>query len=150
MKMKKFITVLMTAALTVSSMSMLVSASDTQESMSEGFKAILNEEGKFVMNSIKPSSDMELDVIFYGNEAFREEYSEFFFDYFSEDFTSCTITYSPDSESSEIEEHVVDIVYEYDADIKAEVDTIIESLPETASGDPYYFSVEDMELINWW
>ena len=150
MKMRKFITVLVTAALTVSSMSMLVSASDTQESMSEGFKAILNDEGKFVMNSIKPSSDMELDVIFYGNEAFREDYSEFFFDYFSEDFTSCTITYSPDSESSEIEEHVVDIVYEYDADIKAEVDTIIESLPETASGDTYYFSVEDMELINWW
>lgn len=48
---------------------------------------------------------MDLDVIFYGNEEFRADYSEFFFDYFNDDFTSCTITYSPDSAPSEIEEH---------------------------------------------
>ena len=130
----------MTLTLIFSSMSTLVLAGDALESMSDGFKSILNDEGKFVMNSIKPSSDMDLDVIFYGNEEFRTEYSQFFFDYFSDDYTTCTITYTPDPESNETEERVVvEIVYEYDENIKTDVDEIIKKLPEKANGDTYYF-----------
>lgn len=126
-----------------------VSAFAGGEAMSDEFKAILNEDGKFVMNSIKPSSLEEAYWYFNETEYMWENYEGFTFEDFSEDFTSCTI-YKWDLEQRELlEEHTVDIVYNYDQSVKTMVDSIVSKLPKGEERG-YYYSVKDMELLSWW
>ena len=48
------------------------------------------------------------------------------------------------------ETHRVEIVYNYDEDMKVQMDDILDNLPEGENGDIYFYAVKDMELINWW
>ena len=127
-----------------------VSAFASGEVMSDEFKAYLNEDGKFVMNSIKPSSLDEAYWYFNETEYMWDNYPDLRFDDFSDDYSSCTIYYKWDwSQEKAQEEHVVEIVYNYEESVKAMVDSIVSSLPKGEEFG-YYFSVKDMELLSWW
>ena len=121
------------------------------ETMSAEFKAILNEDGKFVMNTVKPSSMDEAYWFFNETEYMWDNYPDLRFDNFSDDFESCTIYYkwNWDTDSAQ-EEHKVDIVYNYDESVKTMVDGIVKNLPKGDEEFGYYFSVKDMELLSWW
>ena len=116
-----------------------------EESMSEEFKSILNENGEFEMYSVVPKSEDDIMSFFWDSEKMRDEYPKYDFSEFSEDFKSCVITDMFTEES-----HRVDIKYIYDEAVIPIVDDIIKSLPEGEDGRGYYFSVKDMELFNWW
>ncbi|MBQ2980549.1 MAG: hypothetical protein IJD58_00315 [Lachnospiraceae bacterium] len=122
-----------------------------EEIMSDEFKAILNENGKFVMNTVKPSSMDEAYWFFNETEFMCDNYPDLRFDNFSDDFESCTIYYkwNWDTNSAQ-EEHKVDIVYNYDKSVKTMVDGIVKNLPKGDEEFGYYFSVKDMELLSWW
>lgn len=122
-----------------------------EDSMSEEFKLILNEDGKFEMYSVVPESEDDVLNFFMESEKMWDEYPDLSFDEFSEDYMSCVIT------NWEIDEsHRVDIEYIYNKDTIAVVDEIIKKIPlgeydeEFDQYDPYLFEVKDMELINYW
>ena len=58
------------------------------ETMSDEFKEILNEDGKFEMYSIVPESEEDVIQLFWENEDMYEKYPDLWFDEFSEDFKS--------------------------------------------------------------
>ncbi len=128
------------------------------EAMSDEFKAILNDNGKFVMNSVVPKSENDIIKLFLENEDMWEKYQKNGFEFydFAEDYKSCTIGYNYNFDLGEYEEeHIVDIEYIYDENVKKIVDDIIKILPKGEYSDewgqePYYYSVKDMELVNYW
>jgi len=112
------------------------------KNMSEDFKKKLNKDGKFVINSVKPTSEEQwgstFEVLFMGNN--QGTYA----DYVAEDFSSCELTLRDSNGIPET--HKVEIVYNYDEAIKKEADQIMKNFPE----DREYFMVKDMELVNYW
>ena len=148
---RRMISYFLVLILVVSMMPMTALAAGTGTTMSEEFKAILNEDGKFVMKSVIPTSEEEAYWFFCEMEHMWEQYPDFRFDLFSEDFKSCTIYYKYDwSTGIAQESHVVDIVYEYDSDIKTMIDDMVSEFPDGGEEGGYYFSVKDMELLSWW
>lgn len=89
--MRRMISCFLVLILVVSMMPMTALAAKTGTGMSEEFKAILNEDGKFVMKSVIPTSEDEAYWLFCEMEHMWEQYPDFRFDLFSEDFKSCTI-----------------------------------------------------------
>ena len=125
--------------------------------MSDEFKAILNKDGKFEMNSIIPENEDDIVSFFWENPVMWEKYEDFSWSNFSDDFTVCDISYKYNSDLSLYEEtHRVEIVYNYDEKVKNVMDKLIAKLPEwevdegTGDFDPYYFYIRDLELINYW
>lgn len=123
---------------------LLLSPSVNAETMSTEFKSYLNEEGKFVVNSIKPTNEEEFWSIF---ETLYYDADEGQFLIIAEnpnsDYTSATVKYHPYTDKEE--SHTVSLVYKYDKDIKTIVDEYIKKIPE----DKEYFDVTDMEVINY-
>ena len=147
---RRFFSCILVLMLVVSMIPMTAFA-ETDTAMSEEFKSILNEDGKFVMKSVVPASEDEAYWFFNEMEHMWDKYPDFRFDLFSEDFKSCTIYYKYDwATDTSQESHVVDIVYEYDSDIKTMVDGMISEFPDGGEEGGYYFAVNDMELLSWW
>lgn len=119
--------------------------------MSDEFKAILNKDGKFVMNSVVPKDEWDAIEFFCESEAMYEKYEGFYWSNFSDDFTECDISYNYNDELYMYEEtHRVEIVYNYDEDVEAEMNDIMNNLPEPEESSIYFYAVKDMELVNWW
>ncbi len=122
-----------------------------EDTMSEEFKANLNEDGKFEMHSIVPKSEEDMIQLFWENEDMWINYPDLWFDEFSEDYKSCVLTDYALEES-----HEVEIEYIYDEEMVDAVADIIDLIPvgeyneELDQYDPYPFEVKDMELINYW
>lgn len=122
-----------------------------EDTMSDEFKANLNEDGKFEMHSIVPKSEEDMIQLFWENETMSEKYPDLWFDEFSEDYKSCVLTDYALEES-----HEVEIEYIYDEEMVDAVADIIDLIPkgeydeELDQYDPYPFEVKDMELINYW
>lgn len=122
-----------------------------EETMSDEFKAILNENGEFEMYSVVPESESDIMNYFWENEIMYDKYPDLWFDEFSEDYKSCVLTNEKLEES-----HRVNIKYIYDEDTITVVDEIIKKIPkgdyneEDDSYDSYLFEVKDMELVNYW
>ncbi len=151
--MRKVRTKLLSYVLVVLMIVSLVPASvfAEEETMSDGFKAILNENGEFEMHSVVPESENEVMSFFWDNEKMWDEYPDYDFSEFSEDYKSCVITNMESEES-----HKVNIKYIYDEETITVVDEIIKKIPkgdyneEDDSYDSYLFEVKDMELVNYW
>ncbi|MGN0329526.1 MAG: hypothetical protein ACI4D4_11185 [Lachnospira sp.] len=121
------------------------------ENMSEEFKSILNKDGKFVMNAVKPESEDEAYWLFNETEYMNETYPDFSFDSFSNDYQTCEISYKYDYTTQTVQEkHVVEIIYNYDKTVKSMVDGMVSKFPAGEEFDGYYFAVKDMELLSWW
>ena len=156
---RKLLAYVLVALMVVSLMPMTAFATEggVGTVMSAEFKAILNEDGKFEMKSVVPEDEMDAISYFCENYAMWEKYEGFAFSNFNEDFSACDISYGYNLDTGEYEEtHRVEIVYSYDESVKAVMDKLIAKLPEweedeeTGVSDPYYFSIKDLELINYW
>jgi len=103
---------------------------------SENFKSYLNEDGKILINGIKPETEEEFQILF---DLLIREKDEMEGRYPSEDFSSCDFTVDGET-------HTIGVVYNYDNSIKLKLQDLVKNFPE----DIKYFQVKDMELINYW
>ena len=123
---------------------------------SDEFKTILNENGEVVINQYEPKPEEYTDIMF---EALSEKYGymeeglSFKFYQESHDRVNSTVCASLlDPETNKVlESHIVKIVYNYDKDIKDEIDKMVAEFPEPEEGAMSYdFKISDMEMINYW
>ena len=115
-----------------------------EEEMSDEFKAILNDKGQYVINTVVPTTDFEVSMYLFEYVLLMSDETVWIEDvtYDPEDST-CVVELS----TEEIfERHIVEIVFNYDEDVKADLDALVESLPD----EEVFFEVRDLELINYW
>lgn len=111
--------------------------------ISPEFQKILNEDGKFVVNSVQPKNEFEAGTILFEYSLIDKGFTDFdinVFDGCNETYTSCEITYKGE------ETHVVEIVYNYDRAVKSMIDEYISRIPANKTE----FEVRDLEIINFW
>jgi len=106
------------------------------------FESYLDEEGRFVVNAIKPTSMKELWNIFEILYMPSEGEPTLMLEDANDDFSSAKITYHPYQDDEKT--YDVSLVYKYDANIKTMIDTYMEKIPDEKT----YFAVTDMEVIN--
>ncbi len=109
------------------------------ETMSAEFKQLLNEDGKLVLNSVKPDSKDDLDYILLHELYYEKGYS---YDRISDDLSSTDLTIY--TESGNEETHTVGIVYHYDESVKEQLKGLAESLPKEKD-----FILEDLALVKY-
>lgn len=130
---------------------------------SDEFKKILNSNNELSVNIYKPAQD---DALFYFMEILNSTYGRYdlegnmregnYFEFYEEtyDYNDGSIYVSLMNEDQKaLETHKVKFDFNYNQSIKDEVDKIIDSMPEnTDMGgwiEPYYYTVTDLELINY-
>ncbi len=118
---------------------------------------ILNEKGQLVVNSIPPKDYDEAialigDYTFYNKDASpkydAEKYGEgsIEMDTCNENYTKCKLVVREYMSPDIIFEKEVEIVYNYDENIKKQLEELIKNFPK----DIENFEVSDLELINYW
>jgi len=137
--MKKTIKLFMMFITVIIILPTTVSAND----MSEEFKKLVNDKKQMIVNSIKPTTDEELYMLIDEYALYNQGYGDFYVDPSgcNTSYTLCGLEYLPTGEY-----HNIEIVYKYDKDIKEVIDNYINLIPE----DLEYFSVNDMEVVNFW
>lgn len=123
---------------------------------SDEFKSILNENNEIVVNMYEPRPDEYTDILF---EMLGEKYewieegTPFKFYKGSHDREESTVCVSmlELGTGKVLESHVIKMVYNYDKDIKDEIDKMVAKFPEPEEGAMSYdFKISDMEMINYW
>lgn len=111
--------------------------------MTDDFKKPLTN-GKIVFNYAKPSDVGEATWLI--SEDFCIANPDFYFDPegFKDDFTKLELGIYYGTAKEEF--HVVDVVWNYDADVLQVAQGFIEKFPE----DRPWFNVSDLELVNYW
>jgi len=111
--------------------------------MTDAFKKPLTN-GKIVFNYAKPSAMGEATWLI--SEDFCIANPDFYFDPegFKDDFTKLELGIYYGTAKEEF--HVVDVVWDYDADVLKVAQGFIEKFPE----DRPWFNVSDLELVNYW
>lgn len=132
MKMKKILFLMMMLLLALSIMMVLPNKVFANE-MSDEYKKLLNEDGKLVIDSIKPSNEDEFISVF-ELLVLKDGMS---YSNIANDFSSCDLTFNNET-------HTVEIAYNYDKNIKSKLNGLVKNFPS----DINYFKVQDMELIN--
>lgn len=110
---------------------------------SEEFKKELNEDGKLVFNSVKPSNEQEMYFLFDLLFRLNNEEKGYEFGNPSEDFSSMDLTINSGKVNQET--HKVEVVYNYDKTVKQKLQSFVNNFPK----DIEYFHVKDLELINY-
>lgn len=118
------------------------------EAMSTEFKSLLTEDGKLIVRGVKPEESLDLEFLFeflfLTDENGKYTNTGYGWNNFSDDMNTVDFTINM-GEANE-ETHTVDIEYIYDKDIKVMVDGYLSKIPD----DLEYFTVGDMEVINFW
>ncbi len=116
---------------------------------SDKFQSFLDEDGKFALNYYQPEEGETLDPLF---ESLGMIDPELYFYTSTLDETDHSVYVSLcNPESGEIlETHKVHFSFQYNPAIREIVKGIIENIPDNPLGMGYYFTVKDMELINYW
>lgn len=109
--------------------------------MSDDFKNVLTD-GKFVINSVKPTTEDEWWMLFEVLYMSLQE-DAWFHSYDEEDLSAMDLTII-DSKGYP-ETHRVEVVFNYDENIKKIADELIKKIPEREQ-----FEVKDLELVNYW
>lgn len=127
--------------------------------MSEEFRSILNDEGKFVVNRYEPTGEEDLFYLYdalmmhFWDEDEGQSFTVYDATYDMEQKTMYFSMLDPDT-GAILETHNVPLTFVYDPALKAEVDKLIDDLPdkvETPDGvEMHYFAVNDLELVNYW
>lgn len=114
-----------------------------EEEMTDDFKAALTD-GKLVLEYAKTAMDEE--SLFLLSEDFWYEHPDFYLDTetFNEDFTTVELVLNWGTAKEEV--HVVDVVWDYDAEVLESAQSFVEKFPE----DRPWFTVNDLELVNYW
>lgn len=109
--------------------------------MSDAFRAILNEDGKFVIPSVEPKTEEE--ILMYVNEYVWQQYNK-------KGISTNYTTYDPVKKTCDVtyngETHNVEILFKYDEERNKEAQKLIANFPEEMGT----FYVRDMELIHYW
>lgn len=118
------------------------------EAMSTEFKSLLTEDGKLIVRGVKPEESLDLEFLFeflfLTDENGKYINTGYGWNNFSDDMNTVDFTINM-GEANE-ETHTVGIEYIYDKDIKVMVDGYLSKIPD----DLEYFTVRDMEVINFW
>lgn len=113
------------------------------ENMSDEFKSLLDAEGNLVMNAVEPTNDEEWYLTYELTYYTKYLDMQLQFSNVSADYSSCDLTIHANEINKET--HTVNIVYNYDSEVKGSVKTFAENFPSDKE-----FSVSDLELINYW
>ena len=100
-----------------------------------------------MLKSIPPTNESEAMILI--EENIMMKYPDFSIDStsYNKDYTSCKILYKVSQSTGKAqEEHVVNIKYQYDENVKKSIDTYVAKLPVTGQN----FQVKDMEIVNFW
>lgn len=125
---------------------LLIPSNVRAEEMSDEFKSYLNKDGKLVLNSVRVKSGLEFVFEYQFSMDKNGEYLDNGICYdVAEDMNSVDFTIHCREEDKK-ETHNVEIVYNYDEKLKAEVDGYINKIPQ----DLKYFEIEDLEVVNYW
>ena len=123
---------------------------------SDEFKSILNENNEIVINMYEPKPEEYTDIMF---DALGEKYewieegTPFKFYQGSHDRKNSTVCVSmlELGTGKVLESHVVKMVFNYNKDIKEEIDKMVAAFPQPEEGAySYDFKISDMELVNYW
>ncbi len=132
---------------------------DIVEEPSEDIKAHLNDKGEFVAKRYAPETEEDIFFMcewlyFYFYEALEDESIWFITEAYNMEESYIYAEVSDKATGNVLYTFKMPIVFEYDETVKPQIDAIIESLPkgeETPEGFiPHQFSVNDLELINYW
>ncbi len=130
-----------------------------------GFYYVRDKEVSDAFAALFPALTMKLDCVKPANaedgiafmvaDAFNMEHYPTFDlnpETFSEDFSTCVVTYM--SDTAKEEKHTIAVSWADNNAVKQQVDAILENLPkgEDMGGwyAPYIYKVNDLELINYW
>ncbi len=129
------------------------------EEMSEEFASILNDEGAFVCNRYEPTDEedqfylYDALMMYFWDEEEGQSFTVYDATYDAEEKTMYFSMLDPET-GAILETHNVPLTFVYDSALKAQVDKLIADLPEGVEVggwvEPYYFAVNDLELINYW
>lgn len=129
------------------------------EQMSEEFRSILNDEGVFVFNRYEPTDEEDMFYLYdtlmmqFYDEEEGQRFTAYDATYDAEEKTMYFSMLDPET-GVILETHNIPLAFIYDPAIKADVDKLIEDLPEGEDMggwiEPYYFAVNDLELVNYW
>lgn len=137
---KRIISIMLSIMMLILSVPMTSFAAEKEE-MSDAFKAILNEDGKFVIPSVEPTTEEE--ILMYVSQYV-------WWVYHKKGISANYATYDPVKKTCDVtlkgETHNVEILFDYDKEVKKEAQKVIDSFPEEVG--PFY--VKDMELIHYW
>lgn len=113
--------------------------------MSDEFRSLLNEEGKYVINMYKPTDPLDLDLYFDTNYYYNKEKNPLgiCFRNLSEDMTNFDLIINCDEDNAE--KHNVPIVWNYD---QIEYEKVQNYLNSTLK-DKAMFKVQDMEIVSY-
>ncbi len=115
-----------------------------EKEMTDAFSKVLTD-GKIVFKYAKPTAYDEAAWLI--AEEFNTLYPDFYLDPaegFNDDFSKLELGMHWDTAKEEF--HVVDVVWDYDADVLQTAQSFIEKFPE----DRPWFNVSDLELVNYW
>lgn len=138
--------VLLVIVMIMSAVPTTIFANAQSEKMSKEFSEILTN-GKLIFNFAKPTS-IDDEMVWIAAENFVLNNDGFLLnpDTFTEDFSKVELTMFPFSENKET--HIVDVVWNYDADILEASKSILKNFPDEWAT---YISLElsDLEFINY-
>lgn len=139
---KRILSILLVAMMLVTLLPMTAFA--TEEEMSDEFKAILNEEGQYVVNTIVPTTEFEKGMYLFEYVLLMTDETVWVDDFtYDEETSTCDVTLVGEFVD---ETHNVEIVFNYDENVKNDIDALVTTFPEEET----FFHVKDMELINYW
>lgn len=129
---------------------------------SDAFKKNLDADGNFIVKRYHPSLDNDYDAMFIDFDAMFSEYGTdsdtyYMFRNYNKDNDSAIVArvvqnYTDIKGSRTVEYHEVNLKFVYDAEIKQEIDKMIEGLPQSESPEEehYWYVASDVELVNYW
>ncbi len=118
------------------------------EEMSPEFKALLNEDGKYVIHAVKPQTEDDVIEMIYNGVVALSKYKVAAQNYDAETQTADIIRL--DEMGAPVETHNIEVVFQYEDGIYTEAQAIMNAIPSRDDEKPYFFAVSDMELINYW
>lgn len=142
---KKVCSVLLVFVMLLSIIPTTVFAIAESSKMSEEFSKVLTD-GKLVLNYAKPTSmDDEMVWIVADDFYFRNPNFMFNPDTFTEDFSKVELTMY----AEETEKHIVDVVWNYDAEVLDGAEELVANFPDEWSSY-IWLELSDLELVNYW
>ena len=114
--------------------------------MSDEFKSYLNSDGKLVLNAAPPKDDFELDMIMEQSFNNYDENGNWLGYGWESQPDLKSVKFKINCHTDNPEEHIVEVIFNYDKDIKTMVDGYLSKIPAGKNE----FEVRDLEFINFW
>ncbi|MGN0375420.1 MAG: hypothetical protein ACI4EN_07965 [Butyrivibrio sp.] len=111
---------------------------------SNAYKSILNNDGKLVINAVKPNGEYDFALLFEMVVCGADPNKGYAWDNLADDYSAVDLTINFGTANQET--HRVNIVYNYDEAIQQKLKSFVDNFPKEIE----FFHVRDLELINYW